>query len=403
MKKICFIGGGVSSCFCSINIKKKDINNLIDITIIEKDDSILKKLLKTGNGQCNYFNKDINIDNYFSSSNVSILDNLFDNNYINKVYSSLCELGICSYNKEDLIYPLSRQAKSIRDLFVYYLNKYNINIECNCILKSFSKYLDGYLVNDKFYDFVIFGCGSPSYNRFDFNIYNVLNNYVDIIEVKPSLVPLVSDYKYIKNLDGVREDVYIKLYVNNKDVKLDGKIVSGQVQFTDYGVSGICIFNLSNIIICELLKNNSVVLGFNFIYDFDFYNYISNHGDLSIYVLLCNIVNDKIVNIILKELNINKDEVVCNLRTNIIDLIYNKLVDFRINITNYKSFDRAQASSGGVSLNSINNKLEAINYKNLFFTGEILDIVGICGGYNLAFAFISSLRVSDVIIGELYD
>ena len=63
----------------------------------------------------------------------------------------------------------------------------------------------------------------------------------------------------------------------------------------------------------------------------------------------------------------------------------------------------AQASSGGVSLNSINNKLEAINYKNLFFTGEILDIVGICGGYNLAFAFISSLRVSDVIIGELYD
>ena len=214
----------------------------------------------------------------------------------------------------------------------------------------------------------------------------------------PSLVGLVSHDKFIKSLSGVRCDAC---------VSLGSKCEIGEVQFTDYGLSGICIFNLSNV--ASRMNNCSVSINF-------LYNFVDNYGsfcklfdELSLRVagrsigeLLEGYLNYNIVNVILKKSGIDFS---CSWDKlgNKKKILFDNLVSFNVSVDGTRGFDVAQVSMGGISLSDINiNTFESKLVPGLYFTGEVLDVTGDCGGYNLGFAFLSGILAGESV-GDICD
>ena len=226
-----------------------------------------------------------------------------------------------------------------------------------------------------------------------------------IIKPLPALVPLISDFKHCKDWAGIRSDVELSLYENDEFIKSE----TGEVQLTDYGISGICTFNLSHVVTRGLDDGKSELIKINFVpfiegnsYEW-FDNYCSIYNDKTIYEILECILNKKIVSVILKTCNINFDTKYFNLSIENKKKLVFYLTSFPMNICDVKSFDFSQVCNGGVSLLEINSKtFESLIIPNLYITGELLDINGVCGGYNLTVAWLSGL-LAGKSIGDVND
>jgi predicted Rossmann fold flavoprotein len=176
----------------------------------------------------------------------------------------------------------------------------------------------------------------------------------------------------------------------------------GELQFTDYGVSGICVFNLSRYV--SYMNKGKLTIKINlmpFLKE-DANKYLENRSDnISIYDMLKRIINEKIVRVILDELKINYDINYVSLDKNKKESLIEYLTCFTLNVTGTKSFDNSQVTAGGIPLSEINiNTFESKIVNNLFLLGELLDVDGDCGGYNISFAILSSLISSEYIRGK---
>ena len=209
----------------------------------------------------------------------------------------------------------------------------------------------------------------------------------------PSLVQLKADEPYFKNWSGIRTDVKVNLLIDHKYIKSE----TGEIQLTNYGLSGICIFNLSGKAAKALNQNKNVIISINFIpfasnpkTFLQTLNKNSYHKTIS--ELLEGILHYKLVDIIIKKTHLKRDLLLNTLTDNELNNLIKTLTDFQIKILDTHTLDHAQVCSGGIPLTEINNKtLESLKVKNLYFTGEIIDIDGDCGGYNLGWAWISGI------------
>ncbi len=397
MSNIIIVGGGVSGVVTAIRVANSK-NNII---ILERNDKLLKKLLLTGNGRCNYFNEDRSINN-FHSSNMDILEEIINNKNLDKILDFYDYLGIIPRIKNGYYYPYSNQASSVRDILLDELNKKNIFIRYNYLVKNIEKRNDKFIINNELEcDKLVVSTGSYAYPKTgsDGSGYGFLEKLShNIIKVLPSLVQLKSNSKYNKKLSGVRSEVEVSLYENNKFVSKE----QGEIQFTDYGLSGICIFNLSYYISRGLFKNSSEVIYVNFlpfiknnVYDW-FNDFSMKHVDKNIFSLLEGFLNIKVVNVILDSLNINSNSYYKDLDINTKNKLIDCLTKFKFNIIGTLDFNHSQVCSGGISLKEINTfNLESKFINNLYITGELLDITGNCGGYNLENAVLSGILVGD--------
>ena len=393
MSKVIIIGGGVSGLTAAITLRKKGN----DVVILERNDKVLKKLLLTGNGKCNYFNEDFNSNHYHSSS-LNDLDVIINENEKNKLLDFYSDLGIVPYIKNGYYYPYSNQATNIKNLLLNKAKELNIEIINEVLVTDIEK-------NDKFIiktdkgeftsDKLVIAAGSYSYPKTgsDGSLFKVVEKLGhSIIKVLPALTGLIGKENYFKDWHGVRTNVNVKLYEDNNFIKEE----NGEIQLTDYGVSGICIMQLSGIVACGLNEGKSEKVVINFIPDYDkewLYNYFNKFNNKSISEVLENLLNYKLSNIIIKKLGYSYDD-----KINSIDI--NKLIDeitsFELEIVGTNSFENAQTCSGGVSLEEVNlNNFESKKVSGLYLVGEVLDIYGDCGGYNLSFAFLSGLKVGD--------
>lgn len=410
MQKIVVVGGGASGLVAAIYAAKKGN----EVVIIEKNQMCGKKILATGNGKCNYWNIDQNLIHYHSSNNI-LLSQIITEKNKEEVLSFFNSLGVIPKIKNGYYYPFSNQAVSIKNALLCETIKQNIKIRTDITITKIIKN------SDKFYlfsetkvideaDKVILTTGSnASYKIPDsFNGYNLAEKLGhNIIEPLPALVQLKAKRKFLKDWAGIRTDVIVSLYENNIKIKEE----KGEIQLTEYGVSGICIFNLSRFVSRGLRDKKQEKIKINFlpflcfskiedyIKWFDKQNVTVN--DRTIKELLEGFLNNKLVNIILKETNIDS-----NLKWNMLSekdkktLIIN-LISFELVITKTNSYEQAQVCSGGVPLSEINLKtMESLKMKNLYFAGEILDCDGDCGGYNLSFAWISGMIAGSSCQGE---
>lgn len=393
MSKVVIIGGGAAGLVAAIKASNQN-----EVILLEANDKCGKKILLTGNGRCNYWNSDIKIANYHTD-NIENLSNIISNNNQEEVYSFLESIGIYSKIKNGYYYPYSNQASSVRTLLLNEIERRKIKVIYNFKVESILKRDNGFAVkseNDEIIcDKVIIASGSKACPKTgsDGSSYDLalsLGHHIN--QVTPSLTPLKGNDSYFKDWDGVRCDSKISLFVDDKKFIEE----EGEIQLTDYGISGICTFNISGLATKSLEQKKKVIVKINFLPSltkpfYDWFNErnknIPNH---SIEELLESVLPYKLMFVLLKKANINRDDNWNNLEESKKRKLANIIEEFELEITGYQSFDRAQVATGGVSLTEINpNTMESLVTPNLYLVGELLDVDGKCGGFNLAFAFIS--------------
>lgn len=406
MKKIVIIGGGISGFTAAINAKTN--NN--EVIILEGQDKPLKKLLITGNGKCNYFNEEFIFSKYHSF-NEELLKNIISLENKNKILTFFKSIGIIPRIKENYYYPYSNQAISVKNSFLKEIENKNIKLKLNSYVKDIKKENDKFLVyynnNVLVCDELIISTGGKSYPKTgsDGSGYNLSKKLGHTInKTLPALVGLKCKEPFLKKLNGVRSNATVSLFVNDKLIKSE----IGEVQFTNYGLSGICIFNLSSIASRSISENKKVKISINFLDKLKIKNKKSfqefilsseyNFKKEKISYFLDNLLNYKLTNVILEKTKIERNKLVSILSDNEINMLFENLFSFTINIIDTNNFESAQITSGGVSLYEINPlTFESKIVSNLYLTGEVLDIDGDCGGYNISFAVLSGILAGESV------
>ena len=394
MKQVVIIGGGASGLTAAITAAR----NGKDVTIIEKNNKCGKKLLITGNGKCNFWNQDQNINHYHSST-PDILKNFITKERQNTVLNFFDSLGLVPKIKNGYYYPFSNQASSIQNILLQECQKLNIQIINDVNVEEIIK-KDCFIINPNKENIktknIILATGSKAAPKTgsDGSGYDLAKKLGhSIIPPLPSLVQLKGNETYFKNWSGIRCDVIANLYIDNTFAKKE----LGEIQLTDYGVSGICIFNLSSKAAIALNNHQKVTLKINFMpFTQNPKQYLKtlnqNAYKKIISELLEGFLHYKLIDIILKKANIKRNIPLNTLSENELNNLIKTLTEFELKINMTHTLDHAQVCSGGVPLTEINSQtLESLKTKNLYFTGEIIDIDGDCGGYNLGWAWMSGI------------
>lgn len=371
MKKVICIGGGLSSSLFAYQVKKNHPS--YKVIILEKDEKILKRVLISGNGRCNFFNGDFLNGSYPLKFNFpSKVKELISENTIDEFIRILkYEFNFSYYSDSSLrYYPFSNSSSSFRDILIKKLNEVGVEILTNSKVVSISPKnktvnLESGNLN---YDYIFIGIGGKAYDR-DIN-ENILSNLnIDINPYESCLCPLYTKNKY-PSLDGVRIKGILHLLINSKEVYKE----EGELLFKKDGVSGICIFN-SSLFINEKSKN---VIKFNPL-SHDNVDLTEIYREFN-YDNLVSIFPDKLVKLLLK----NREK-----------LDINELLNFfTFEIKGKYPLKNSQISLGGISLNEIDNNFRLNKHQDIFVGGEIIDLHAICGGYNIGFALLSALRAS---------
>lgn len=389
------IGGGASGMVAAIYAAKQGNK----VTILEKNKVLGKKILVTGNGKCNYYNEDQN-DIHYHSSNLDILKQIVTVDKKEEMLKFFNSIGIIPKIKNGYYYPNSNQATSIQTALIKEIDLRNINIIFEEEVIDIS-YQQKFIVttNCKQYqaDKVIIATGSKAAPKTgsDGKGYELAKKFGHtIIKPLPALVSLIGDENYLKDWAGIRSDVEVSLYENNQFIKKE----IGEIQLTNTGISGICVFQLSGIVARGLEEGKKEQIKINFLpfIKEDFINWMNQRNEIvknrTISELLDGLLNYKLVNLILKLSNIKREDYWNSLDQKKKLKLSRNLLEFSFDVTKTNSYDQAQVCSGGVSLLEVNPiTLESKKQKGLYFTGELLDVNGDCGGYNLTFAFISGM------------
>lgn len=382
--KIIIIGSGASGLAAGISLLRCGY----DVTILERNNISGKKLLLTGAGRCNFFNSDQNIVHYHSSDK-DILAKIITSDNIHLVEDFIISLGIIPKVKDGYYYPFANQAYNMKELLERTYLDLGGKIKYNYLVEKIEKKNSLFLVNDNIScDKLILATGSKAYKMtgsdgIGYQLAKKFNHH--IVKVLPSLTSLITREKI--NLKGVRVDAKVTLYEDGVKVREE----LGQVQFTDYGLSGICIFNLSYYAVKGLNENKKEVITIDLMPFMDKVSFKNK----KVYDLLLGFLPNKMIDYILKTLDISKDVYYEDLSNDKKQELTKILKEMEFNITSYKEFDFSQVCSGGVSLREINPlTMESIFVKNLYIIGELLDVNGDCGGYNLTFAFLTGILTS---------
>ena len=389
-KEVAIIGGGASGLFCAILLKEY-ISNM-NVTIYEAQNKVGKKILQTGNGKCNICNMNISTANY----NTDKIDNLIKTFKPNDLINILNRWGLMiRVDEEGRVYPYSEKATTVLDIFLKKINEYNINVNTSCYISKINVDKDNkytiYSSDNKKYisDYLIVCTGGSSSITYNNNGYKLLESLGHSINnLYPSLCALKTK-ENTKHLSGIRVKCKASIIVNDT-VKHQTK---GEVLFKDDGLSGIAIFILSQFF--EKNKKNIVSLDLYEEKTIDELNKAlsSNNNSLDNTAKL----ETKLMGYFPKMVNqdlINRNKINNNIGYTI--------KNYTFEIKDTYGFNTSQVTKGGIKLDEIDLKnFSSLKQENLYISGEVLDVDGTCGGYNLYFAFASANSIVIDITNKL--
>ena len=392
--EIAVIGGGASGMIAAITARKSGK----EVVVLERKDRILKKVLITGNGRCNITNVNANISNYFGK-NVSSVENILNSFNPQDTMDFFNGLGImCNEENRGKVYPLSGQASSVVDALRFEAERLGVRIETEFYVRKIEK--EGFKF--KIYSEerkkieagrVIIAAGGQSYpelgsNGSGFELAKELGH--SVTKLSPSIVQLKSEKHQVKGLQGIKTDVAVTAYGDNKKICT----YDGELLFTDYGISGNVVFNIS--FVMPLYKNIEFEIDFmeKFVYN-ELYEMLKERKKTMSHLTMENyfngMINKKLGQFLSKVSGIEKlSKPVKDLNDSEIRKLCTVLKKYRVKILDTTGFKNAQITAGGVSLNEVNTEtLESGIVKGLYFSGEVLDVYGECGGFNLQWAWAS--------------
>ena len=386
-------------------ITAKRLNKNLEIDIFDANKSIGKKILASGNGRCNISNTLITSKNYIGE-NPSFVDFALKE-FDFKAFEKFCKtIGLLLDIKESgKVYPLSNEAKSVTNLLDLALKDLGLNTFCEEFIEDVLKVEEKFVVKTKEkefknYDKVVISLGlgaAPQLNATEKGVHIASNFGHTFNPTYPSLVGLQTQNNYGGKLQGVKKECSVSLYVNGSFEQE----IYGDVLFTSYGVSGFAILDISQRAVLALSSFFEVELRINFfpkVNPNDLANQIQmlfkNQGNHRAIDILTGLVSNKIAPVLLEICKIDKDIKSADVNTKQIKAIAHQLNSWKLKVIDSQGFGHAEASGGGVRTAEIDNKTyESKLCKNLYFAGEVLDIVGNRGGFNLHFAWASGYLV----------
>lgn len=380
MKKVIIIGAGASGVLTAIYLKKY-IND-IDVIVLEQNNTALKKLTATGNGRCNLSNKNIDIKHY-EGQNIHKIKYILDYDIVNEFY----DLGILTKYQGELLYPRSEQAVTVKNCLLNKAESLGVLFLYEQIVQSvdYSQSIVHTNKQDFHYNELVFAMGSPagklSGTTFDrYKIFEKLNLKVN--PLIPSLVQMKTNPAFPK-LKGVR----VKGTFTLMD-KMNTFQEKGELLFTDDGVSGIAVMLLS-----RYFKGEKMTLEIDMFDDYsekELFKMIDERLNQDYNHFYDGLVNNKLASFLEKRnLKTTKD-------------IVNALKHFKVEVIGLRDESYAQVLRGGLALEEVDSSLEIMKYPHLYAVGEVLDVAGDCGGYNLHFAFASGYTVAKAIERKYY-
>ena len=407
MTKVAVIGGGASGLACAVELMHT-VKNMDDVsvTVFERLTRVGKKLLVTGNGRCNLTNMNASVSGYrgetdFSSYALSRFTPESNIEFFNK-------LGLYTRTEDEgRVYPLSNQASSVLDALRFECDRLGIDTVCDyraVHLKTVTGSTGTKIVvnNRDRFDCVVVACGGKAakVHGTDGDSYELLKMLGhNIIPIAPALVSLNCD-DFTRSLKGIRSVCGMKLIIDGKSAYKN----YGEVQFTDYGLSGIPIMQLSRFV--SVSPSNDIFVCLDTTPDFTddaIREYLSVRRSVDTGLcenMLSGIMNKQLCIVLMKECGIAVNGRVNGLSDYELSKLANILKCWKIKIKNSRGFDFAQVTAGGADCSQFDHEtMESKLVKNLYCCGEALNIDGDCGGYNLQWAW-SSGRLAGASIGE---
>ena len=383
MGKIAIIGAGASGLLCSIECAKAGL----EVDIYEQNTKCAKKILVSGNGRCNITNTTFTQSDYFGEDTSFVKDALeqFSFKEFEKFASSI---GLLLDSKDDgKVYPFSNEAKSVASL----LENHAKTLGVNFILEN--------RVNDiklllNTYDKVVIATGSEAASHLGGNsdgIHFAKECGHNTIPTYPSLVQLHLNSESHAKMSGTKVDGEVTLYINNQS----SISRQGDILFTNYGVSGFAILDISQLASESLMNFQTVDISVNLLPKFTnqkLSSHIMNtaYKDSCITDVLHGLLPIKIVKGILDELQLSHSMKISEINTKLSKKIANQVLNWKFEVSNTHGFRHAEVSGGGVDTKEVNPKtMESLLQKNLYFCGEVLDVLGRRGGFNFAWAWAS--------------
>ena len=393
MNRIIVVGGGVAGMMAAIRAADRGKK----VTILEKNSELGKKILITGNGRCNFTNEDMKSDYYMSS--LRFTDDRtgeITREFVDKVLSgynnidfldTLSGLGMSYYVREGYYYPKTDEARTFRDALESEIKRRDIEVVYNFNLRSIEKTSDGFLLSDKKREYhsgsIVIAAGgnaAPKTGSSGDCYYYLKKLGHNILEPQPALTTLKAAYP--SDLQGVNALSSISLKIDNKIIRTE----KGFIKYYKGMLSGIPVYQLSVEAIAALRQNSKVELIVDFATDTNLQNAMSLKGS-TVREALYKSINPKIVDVILRDNNIDGEMLLGVVDESDIKHIIELFSNVNYEIIGFGGFDSAQATLGGVDIREINpDTMESKICKGLYMAGEIIDIVGRCGGYNIQWA-----------------
>ena len=401
---VIIIGGGAAGMCAAINIKLRDRS--ISVAILEQLSRVGKKLITTGNGRCNISNININIDRYHSE-NIAFAEfalQNYDNYYAADFFS---EIGVVfTYDETGRAYPYSLQASSVVDAMRFSLEELGVDTFVDTTVLSYSKTENFFNINTNNGDFIceslVIATGLYSGgNKLGSNgsMLKILKNAgYKTVKTTPAIVQLKTETDVVKSLKGIKVNADVNLSINETAVR--GEF--GEVLFCDYGLSGPPIMQLSREI--ELQPGDKVIT-LDLMWEYTYANVCDilnfratalRNRNLDEY--LTGMLNKRVGQAVLKMCGLKLSDSVATLKNGDIKQIASIIKGMKFKVTGTTGFDNSQVTAGGLDTTQFNPQtMESERERGLYCIGEILDIDGDCGGFNLQWAWSSAICAANAI------
>ena len=404
--KIAVIGGGAAGMLAAIQIAKSKN----EAVILEHTKRLGKKLLLTGSGKCNISNEDMSLSHYHGhDSSLKLVKDVLKAVSPNEVLDILKDLGLVTRNKNGYIYPFSEQAASVLDILRFAVRDYGVKVIDDFEPESIKRKANsGFVVKsgnkELIFDKIIIAAGSSAAPKTGsdgtgYKLAEELGHHV----FKPlcALTNLECTESFFPSIAGIR---------CHAKVTIAGREETGELQLTKNGISGINVFNLSYLAAEAMDKGEKTAATIDFMPELDgdeLRNLLlkkrDDFSDRPLEEFFAGILNKNLGMCIIKQtgISVKLTDAVNKLTDKDIKRLSEKLKNFTVSVKAAGDFDRCQCVYGGVDTNEVTELLESKKNPGIYFAGEILDVNGDCGGYNLTFAFASGILAARAACGMM--
>ena len=408
MEEVVIIGAGASGLACGIELGQRGISCLI----LEGKEKAGKKIYASGNGKCNLANRNISADKYHSmgASGYEQIRSIIPETAAVSVARFFQKIGIPFTERNGYLYPHSEQAGAVVHAMEQTVTGLGGRIQCDTYVTSvewnkkrncFQIYTNGERYQCRKLVLATGGAASPQHGS-DGSGYKMARQLGHSVTLcLPSLCGLKVQTSGFQKLQGIRAKGRTTLFIDGQQIAIE----SGEIQFTQYGLSGIAVFNLSRYVGAALHKQKKVHIDLDLCVELteqELLNLFKQAKQISGYRMigsvLSGIIPEKLARYILKYQGISEEMEIRHLKPENMNRMIRMIKEFPADITGTNPLEQAQVTTGGIPLSEIDlDTMESKVCPGCYLTGELLDVDGCCGGYNLMWAWESGRRAGQSI------